>query len=688
MGKNKNKKGGNNNSYANDPKTKDKSSVVTSEIISDQNIKEVTNAQDDVQVSDTQIDTQEPQGKEESSVEPEKKISFLQKIGLRLAKPLFDEIEKKNAELETELGKLRTENQECNHQLEECQKELVIKTSDLEESARINAGLNFKYHGLETDMKGLNKELEELRTQLREQTTTHNKKIDELNDLISSKVDEINRLRDSNRSAVATKENPERKFFNKLRNQFQTIITKDMTTDEALNIIYNKIESLKSDVTNAEIEKKTAIQKENDIRSFFEEAKRLKLEAEERVKQIESSDAGQLVQKVASLEKKSESQVGEIETLKAGKIKAEEEIARLSDDKETLETQLEDSKKENVAIENKHKEDIAILKQEHQAEISNLRNENRDKLNKMKGEHEEAVLKLKEKHKEEEDTLKKQNEEEKERLVSDHKEEISKMETAHKDAMDKIEAAHKEESSKMQADFKNKEDKLNVEIKSKDESIQSLRDRMKSECESLRKTSEEAANNLFETLKANEVMNACGDDYIDKVEEKNQELLVGAKKLRTKICELPTTETPSEWTKQLSKVVCELFEDNSSIICKLLKYYAMSNVPCMIDNKREEGVCFIRKNISKVYSSLTILLSQCDITPIIPAIFVENIHESEYEVEGSFNDIESFCPGSINEHIEHIERDSDGLDGIIVGVTKVGFKSADGKLVKTQVIIK
>lgn len=641
-----------------------------------------------MQVSDTQIDTQEPQGKEESSVEPEKKISFLQKIGLRLAKPLFDEIEKKNAELETELGKLRTENQECNHQLEECQKELVIKTSDLEESARINAGLNFKYHGLETDMKGLNKELEELRTQLREQTTTHNKKIDELNDLISSKVDEINRLRDSNRSAVATKENPERKFFNKLRNQFQTIITKDMTTDEALNIIYNKIESLKSDVTNAEIEKKTAIQKENDIRSFFEEAKRLKLEAEERVKQIESSDAGQLVQKVASLEKKSESQVGEIETLKAGKIKAEEEIARLSDDKETLETQLEDSKKENVAIENKHKEDIAILKQEHQAEISNLRNENRDKLNKMKGEHEEAVLKLKEKHKEEEDTLKKQNEEEKERLVSDHKEEISKMETAHKDAMDKIEAAHKEESSKMQADFKNKEDKLNVEIKSKDESIQSLRDRMKSECESLRKTSEEAANNLFETLKANEVMNACGDDYIDKVEEKNQELLVGAKKLRTKICELPTTETPSEWTKQLSKVVCELFEDNSSIICKLLKYYAMSNVPCMIDNKREEGVCFIRKNISKVYSSLTILLSQCDITPIIPAIFVENIHESEYEVEGSFNDIESFCPGSINEHIEHIERDSDGLDGIIVGVTKVGFKSADGKLVKTQVIIK
>lgn len=450
-----------------------------------------------------------------------------------------------------------------------------------------------------------------------------------------------------------------------------------MTIDEALTIIYDKIESLKSAVANAESEKETAIQNENAIKSSFEEAQRLKTEAEDRAKQIESSDTGQLVQKVANLEKKSESQICEIETLKEDKIKADKDIARLTDDKKTLENQLENSKKENVAFENKHKEDIATLKQKHQEEITKLRNENNDMLNKMKGEHEAAVLKLKVKHKEEEDALKKQNEEEKERLVSDHKEEINK-----------IEAAHKEESSKMQADFKNKEEKLNVEIKSKNESIQSLRDKMESECESLRRTTEEAANNLFETLKANDVMNACGDDYIDKVEEKNQELLVGAKKLKTKICELPTTETPSEWTKQLSKVVCELFEDNSSIICKLLKYYAMSNVPCMIDNKREEGVCFIRKNISKAYSSLTILLSQCDITPIIPAIFVENIHESEYEVEGSFNDIESFCPGSINEHIEHIERDSDGLDGIIVGVTKVGFKAADGKLVKTQVIIK
>lgn len=666
MGKNNIKKGGKNNSSASNLKTQNKSSVGTDESNSNQNATEISNTQESGQVLDTQNNTQECQDKDESSTKLEKKMPLLQRIGLRLAKPLFDAIKKEKDELKTELDQLKGEKQECDNQLEELRSqnenfESEIKTCKEEKVA------------LQTQLSDKDSELEELNKQL----TEYNAKIESLNSSISSKDEDINELKKTNCSAEATKDDTERKLFNKFKCKFSSIIIKGMTIDEALTIIYNKIESLKSAVANAESEKKTAIQKENAIKSSFEDAQKQKKEAEDRAKQIESSDVGQLVQKVANLEKKSESQICEIETLKADKIEADKDIAMLTDDKKTLEKQLENSKKENVAIENKHKEDIATLKQKHQEEITKLCDENSDMLNKMKGEHEAAVLKLKVKHKEEEDALKKQNEEEKERLVSDHKEEINK-----------IEAAHKEESSKMQADFKNKEDKLNVEIKSKNESIQSLRDKMKSECESLRRTTEEAANNLFETLKANDVMNACGDDYIDKVEEKNQELLVGAKKLRTKICELPTTETPSEWTKQLSKVVCELFEDNSSIICKLLKYYAMSNVPCMIDNKREEGVCFIRKNISKAYSSLTILLSQCDITPIIPAIFVENIHESEYEVEGSFNDIETFCPGSINEHIEHIERDSDGLDGIIVGVTKVGFKAADGKLVKTQVIIK
>lgn len=666
MGKNNKKKGGNNNSHASNLKTKNKSNVGTDESNSNQNATEIFDTQESGQVLDTQNNTQEFQDKDESSTKLDKKTPFWQRIGLRLTKPLFDAIKKERDELKTELDRLKGEKQDCDNQLGD----LRSKNKNLEGEIETCKG---EKNALQTQITIKDSELEKLNKQL----TEHENKINSLNSSISSKDEEINKLKETNCSAEATKDDTERKLFNKIKCNFSSIITKDMTIDEALTIIYKKIESLQSKVANIESEKETAIQNEKDIRISFEKAQELKIEAEERAKQIESSDAGQLVQKVANLEKKSESQIDEIEKLKADKIKADEDIARLTDDKKTLENQLENSEKENVAFENKHKEEIATLKQKHQEEITKLCKENGDMLNEMKEEHVAAVLKLKEKHEKKEDALKKQNEEEKERLVSDHKEEINK-----------IEAAHKEESFMMQADFKNVKEKLNVEIKSKNDFIQSLRDKMKSECESLRRTSEEAANNLFETLKANDVMNACGDDYIDKVEEKNQELLVGAKKLRTKICELPTTETPSEWTKQLSKVVCELFEDNSSIICKLLKYYAMSNVPCMIDNKREEGVCFIRKNISKAYSSLTILLSQCDITPIIPAIFVENIHESEYEVEGSFNDIESFCPGSINEHIEHIERDSDGLDGIIVGVTKVGFKSADGKLVKTQVIIK
>ena len=85
MGKNKNKKGGNNNSYANNPNTKGKSSVGTDENNSNQNITEISNMQESGQVLDTQDNTQEYQDKNESSARSENKTTFLQRNGfLRL----------------------------------------------------------------------------------------------------------------------------------------------------------------------------------------------------------------------------------------------------------------------------------------------------------------------------------------------------------------------------------------------------------------------------------------------------------------------------------------------------------------------------------------------------------------------------------------------------------------------------
>ena len=103
MGKNKNKKGGNNNSYASNPKPKDKSSVETEESNSNQNITAISNMQESGQVLDTQDNTQGCQGKDESPARTEKKTTFLQRIGLFLAKPQFYAIKKEKDKLKTEL---------------------------------------------------------------------------------------------------------------------------------------------------------------------------------------------------------------------------------------------------------------------------------------------------------------------------------------------------------------------------------------------------------------------------------------------------------------------------------------------------------------------------------------------------------------------------------------------------------
>ena len=119
MGKNRIKKGGNNNSSVNNLKPKDNSSVGTDESNSNQNATEISNTQESGQVLDTQNNTQECQDKDESSTKLEKKMPLLQRIGLRLAKPLFDAIKKEKDELKTELDQLKGEKLECDNQLKE-----------------------------------------------------------------------------------------------------------------------------------------------------------------------------------------------------------------------------------------------------------------------------------------------------------------------------------------------------------------------------------------------------------------------------------------------------------------------------------------------------------------------------------------------------------------------------------------
>ena len=171
-------------------------------------------------------------------------MPLLQRIGLRLAKPLFDAIKKEKDELKTELDQLKGEKQECDNQLEELRSqnenfESEIKTCKEEKVA------------LQTQLSDKDSELEELNKQL----TECNAKIESLTTSISSKDEDINELKKTNCSAEATKDDTERELFNKFKCKFSSIIIKGMTIDEALTIIYDKIESLKSAVANAESEK-------------------------------------------------------------------------------------------------------------------------------------------------------------------------------------------------------------------------------------------------------------------------------------------------------------------------------------------------------------------------------------------------------------------------------------------------
>lgn len=572
------------------------------------------------------------------------KMPLLQKIGLALAREAFEELAQEKCALEQQLNSYLQKNNEDQSKITQ----------------------------LEDEIDRLKKNLSDIEKKRQNEISRHDEQERKLLDEIGQKEREKEDLKEElQKSAKAEKNsNIEEQFFNKLTSRFAKLVEKNMTIDEAFNIISQKIAELERKCKDAALKIE---EQENAIRKDRETAERKKADlekqlkdAEEHIHQMESSEKGELLKQIENYKRQLEEKENSINTLQSDINQVKTVNEKLNEEKACLKSQLEESKEKYTKSKTSHTEEMAKLKDDHQKEISKLKNANLDDMKKMKAEHEEIVQKLTEKHNEEEEMLKKQYDQEKDALNS----------------------VHKEEMNNVQAGFEMVKKKLNDAIDGRNQTIQSLNEKLKSECHIIRHTSVEAVNNLFETLKANDVMAACSDDYIGKVEEKNQELLVGSKKLRNRINELPFVDTPSEWTALLSQIIYELLDDNSSVICKLLKYYALSNVPCMIDDKRDEGIYFIKKNISNAYNSLAVLLAQCYIAPIIPAIFVENVHEGEYEVEGSFNDVEAFCPGSINEHIEHIERDSDGLEGIIVGVTKVGYKSADGKVVKSKVLIK
>lgn len=376
-------------------------------------------------------------------------------------------------------------------------------------------------------------------------------------------------------------------------------------------------------------------------------------EAEIRIAEIEATEKGELVVKLEQAETDlNENQAHlaqrdrQIEQLQTEKVNAKERI-------ESLKSDLKNEQDSHNATKQEWRDKVEGMKAKHKSELKTKDEEHADNIKNIKDVHQTEINNIK----------------------ANHSEEVKKMEDSHRSDIEKE-----------QAKAKAKEEELKDIISAHKSSIENLEHNLQAEADILRAEAEQATQRLFEFLKDNEIMVACDDDYKDKVEEKLQDVVYEAKQMCQLVKDMPKVQSPSEWIKNLTDYFVEQIDKNTSLLNRLLKYYAMSNVPFMIDSERDNGIYFVRKNMTQAYDYIASLLAQCGIIPIIPSAFVENKDEGLYEIEGQFNDIESFCPGNMSEHIGHIERGTDGLSGVIIGITRVGYIIKNKKIIKAQVI--
>lgn len=585
-------------------------------------------------------------------------LSFLEKIGCMLAKKyvislkqqieeIKAEFQEKQSEHENKYDKLVGQIDELKHKNDE-QKEEIDRLGEKKRELTVDR------ERLETEKKSIEAERDDLKNE-------NQVLIDEKNRLVSKNKELESRINDyelqCQNSTRQLKEfkSDSRKLFEKIKSEFKNIITDTMTIEEAIAELSKALITCKEQIESAKKDVKEAEKKNNEME--------IKLQgAEQRVKEIEFSDNGKLIQELESTRYNLEEKI----SLLAQKESEfadfkEKDYCNLKIEKETAEEKIKESQKLLEDEKNAHKESIAKLNKEN---------------DRLKEEHKASIIRLKEDYK------KSLNDKD-----NEHSDEVNRIKQDNAEKEKQNEDRHSKEIAEIKETAANKENELTERLRTKENEIESLRTTLQNESDSLRNRTIDVITGLHEFLKSNEIMAACSDDYRDKVEEKLQDLIFNSEVMMNDINRLPQAQTPSEWETTLKSYIVDRIEENTSLINILLKYYTLSNVPFMIDTERDNGLYFIRKNIKCAYDAIVTILKQCNITPILPTLFVENINEGLYEVEGQFNDVESFCPGSINEHIEYIERSEEGLSGIIIGVTRVGYLIDENTCIKAQVLI-
>ena len=579
------------------------------------------------------------------------KLSWREKLGCFLAK---DILERNEAQIK-KLNECKEQNSETidelKKQIEDKDKEANEHTKKIQQLQNDNKKLkdeelpNSKTSGKQEENKAILEKIKSKFIDLKDVMTIEDA-LKKLTEAIKNYKDKVTEAENN----VTQKTNSLNSEYDKKKKELDATYSKRKT--ELETNYQTKEKELKKDY---ELKLKEVEDKQKSADKIFNDAQMLSDEAEKRVKEIEASDKGVLVTQLEQLQGVLDEKSQDVATHEAHIKKLETEIEGNKKQISNLQSKLSDEQKAHEATKDKNKAEREQLKVSHKSELKDKELECQNRISQLKDEHQIELANINDAHQKE---LKKKDE--------DHLSEITQ--------------------EKQKAE--DRETKLKDVISSQKSSISELEEKLQIESDLLRNEAVQIAETLCQFLKDNEIMAACDDDYKDKVEEKLQDVVYEAEQMYQAIKGLPQAKTPSEWVETLTKLLTQQMEENTSLLNRVLKYYAMSNVPFMIDSERGNGIYFIRKHMSQAYDYINSILAQCGIVPIIPAAFVENKDEGHYEVEGQFNDIESFCPGNMSEHLEHIERSSQSQSDMIIGITRVGYIIKNKKIIKAQVITK
>lgn len=456
-----------------------------------------------------------------------------------------------------------------------------------------------------------------------------------------------------------------------IKSLFSKIIKgNDMTTDEALDKIAKELHRVTAQLA-------TVTQEKNSLQGEKETA-------EAKVKEMELLDAVKLKEQLelANAEKKD---------LSSKLLESEGREKVLEQQRKDLNKSIEDLKSSHLTDLEKKESELRKVKEKHTEEISTLKAAHSEKIGVLEKNHKKTVEKLEETHQQaiaKKDTeiqeLKDAYKAEKEDLVKAQNQQLNELSTCHSREIEDLNKQHAAKEDELISTYTQALDHKEQEVASERDAKQQFANTLYAETEEARHKTLNLAARLVDIASAEDAILPCSDDFINAAHSKSIELRQGTKALLAILKDLPMGDTPTAWTASVTRVMTEQLCDSVSVVNRIVKYYCLSTLPFLIDSQREDGMYFLRKQTKAMYTILSEILAQCGITLLLPTLFSESITDGDYDTENTFNDVETFCPGSIRQHTEYVERSDASL---IVGVSRIGYTLPNGTTERTVVII-